>query len=62
MVGTRLVLVFFLAGCSRLGDDRFPKVPDAAPPDAIDLTVDAGGPADAPGPADASPDAAPDAR
>jgi hypothetical protein len=55
------VVVALLVGCSRIGDDRFPKIPDAALPDAIDLTVDAAGPADAPVPADASPDAAPDA-
>ena len=42
------------AGCSRIGDDRFVKRPDAPPADAIDLTPDAPGPGDAP----LAPDAA----
>jgi hypothetical protein len=50
-----------VAGCSRLGDDRFTKLPDAAVPDALDVTPDAGGPADAAGGEDAGVDATPDA-
>jgi hypothetical protein len=60
----RVVAVLILAGviaasCSRVGDDRFPKLPDAAPPDAVDFTPDAAGPVDALDPADAAVDAAP---
>lgn len=59
---SRVVAVILVAGviaasCSRVGDDRFPKLPDAAPPDAIDFTPDAAGPVDALDPADAAADA-----
>jgi hypothetical protein len=47
--------------CSRVGDDRFQKLPDAPPVDAIDVTPDAGGPGDALPGGDAGLDAAPDA-
>lgn len=41
-VGTAAVV-----GCTRIGDDRFPKLPDAPAIDATDFVPDAAGPADA---------------
>ncbi len=37
-----------LAGCAADGDPRFPRLPDAAAPDALVVTPDAAIPADAP--------------
>jgi hypothetical protein len=48
--------------CSRLGDDRFPKLPDADLPDAPSFVVDAAGPADAEAFPDGDPDADPGAQ
>jgi hypothetical protein len=52
----RLAIVIGLAtatavSCSRVGDDRFPKLPDADTPDATDFLPDAG-----PGDAALAPD------
>ena len=57
----RLVIVIGVASaiavsCARVGDDRFPKLPDAAFPDANDFLPDAG-----PGDAVIAPDGAVDA-
>jgi len=58
----RLAIVIGVAGaiavsCSRVGDDRFPKLPDGAAPDASDFVPDAG-----PGDAALAPDGAVDAQ
>jgi len=61
-VAVVVILVAVTAvSCSRVGDDRFQKLPDAARPDAPDFVPDAGGPADAVSVPDAAVDAAPDA-
>ena len=39
--------VVIVVGCARIGDDRFPKLPDAPGVDATDFVPDAG-PGDAP--------------
>jgi hypothetical protein len=58
----RLAIVIGVAAaialsCSRVGDDRFPKLPDADTPDATDFLPDAG-----PGDAAVAPDGSADAR
>ena len=58
----RLAIVIGVVGaiavsCSRVGDDRFPKLPDADTPDATDFLPDAG-----PGDAVLAPDGRVDAQ
>ena len=58
----RLAIVIGVAAaiavsCARVGDDRFPKLPDADTPDATDFVPDAG-----PGDAGVAPDGPVDAQ
>jgi hypothetical protein len=58
VVGAVTLAGVLAVACSRIGDDRFPKLPDATPVDAPELGPDAAGPGDALFPVDARVDAA----
>ena len=42
LIALAAVLAAVIVGCARIGDDRFPKLPDAPGVDATDFLPDAG--------------------